>query len=175
MLLYFNCLFIGKLPSFSLIEERTDREGVPLVGIAFADGSSDTLVLWKYDNNLEGSFIGHLANEPDACVAMVNHPEHAEFTIMSDRVAESGSTMYKWKNTGEVELIPELLSNGRKTEVVRKSDLDDDDKYNDEMFESPTKKRQLFKEDDDILLNMSPLEANEVPKTGLLQIKVLKL
>ena len=109
------------MPSFSLIEERRDREGVPLVGITFADGSTDTLVLWKYDNNLEGSFIGHLANEPDACVAMVNHPEHTEFTILSDRVGQSGSTTYMWKNTGEVELIPEVFSNGRTSEAVRKS------------------------------------------------------
>ena len=58
-----------------------DREGVPLVGITFADGSSDTLVLWKFDSNLDGHFIGHLENEPDACVGMVNHPEYIEFTI----------------------------------------------------------------------------------------------
>ena len=83
--------------------------------------SSDTLVLWKFDSNLDGHFIGHLENEPDACVGMVNHPEYIEFTILSDRIAESGSTTYMWKNTGEVELIPEVFSNGRTSEAVRKS------------------------------------------------------
>ena len=72
-----------------------------MVKITFADGSSDNLVLNKYEN-MEGHFIGHLENEPDACVAMVNHPEHAELTIMSNRVV--GSTMYKWHNDGNVEL-----------------------------------------------------------------------
>ena len=160
------------MPSFSLIEERRDREGVPLVGITFADGSTDTLVLWKYDKNMDGHFIGHLANEPEACVAMVNHPEHAEFTIMSDRVI--GSTMYMWKNSGEVELIPELFSNGRTGEVVTKSDIDrdSDDKYDDEMFPSPHAKKQRLNEHYEIENNMSPSQANSVPKTALLQIKV---
>ena len=52
--------------------------------VNFADGSSDFLILSKYED-LDGHFIGHLENEPTACVAMVNHPEHAELTIMSNR------------------------------------------------------------------------------------------
>ena len=50
------------------------------------------MVLSKHQG-LDGHFIGHLANERTACVSMVNHPEHAELTIMSERTV--GSTMYK--------------------------------------------------------------------------------
>ena len=64
----------------------------PMVKVTFVDGSSDNLVLNKYEN-MDGHFIGHLENEPDACVAMVNHAGHTELTIMSNRVI--GSTMYK--------------------------------------------------------------------------------
>ena len=69
--------------SFTLIEERSN-EHHPLIEVTFPDGSSDFLILRKYEN-LDGHFIGHLENEPSACVAMVNHPEHTEFTIMSER------------------------------------------------------------------------------------------
>ena len=148
-----------------------DREGVPLVGITFADGSSDTLVLWKFDSNLDGHFIGHLENEPDACVGMVNHPEYIEFTILSNRIAESGSTTYMWKNSGEVELIPEVFSNGRTSEAVRKSGTETQN--DDEDFFSPHHKQELLHDDEMILNNMTPLQANSVPKTALLQIKVL--
>ena len=75
--------FLGLVPSFSLIEERSTDES-PLVKVDFADGSSDYLILSKYEG-MDGHFIGHLKNEPEACVAMVNHPEHAELTILSDR------------------------------------------------------------------------------------------
>ena len=147
-----------------------DREGVPLVGITFADGSSDTLVLWKFDSNLDGHFIGHLENEPDACVGMVNHPEYSEFTIMSDRIAESGSTTYMWKNTGEVELIPEVFSNGRTSRAVKKSG----NEYinDDEDFFSPRRKQEIIHDEEMILNNMTPLQANSVPTTALLQVKV---
>ena len=75
---------LGYLPSFSLIKERSQNIVNPLVEVTFADGSSDFLILSKYENR-DGHFIGHLENEPTACVAMVNHPEHAELTIMSNR------------------------------------------------------------------------------------------
>ena len=108
--------FLGPVPSFTLIEERSTDDH-PLVKINFADGSSDFLILSKFEG-MDGHFIGHLRNEPEACVAMVNHPEHSELTIMSDRII--GSTQYKWKNNGEVELIPEVFSNGEEMDIARK-------------------------------------------------------
>ena len=99
-----------------MLKDRSTNEN-PLVEVNFADGSSDFLILSKYDG-LDGHFIGHLKNEPMACVAMVNHPEHSELTIMSDRTV--GSTQYKWKNNGDVELIPEVFSNYEEMDVSRK-------------------------------------------------------
>ena len=52
-----------------------------------------------------------LRNEQEACVAMVNHPEHAELTIFSERTL--GSSMYKWNKNGQVESIsPVPFSDG---------------------------------------------------------------
>ena len=104
------------MPSFSLIKDRSTNEN-PLVEVNFADGSKDFLILSKYEG-LDGHFIGFLEKETTACVAMVNHPEHSELTIMSDRTI--GSTQYKWKNNGEVELIPEVFSNGAEMDIARK-------------------------------------------------------
>ena len=80
---FYQFSFLGLVPSFTLIEERSTDER-PLVKVNFADGSSDYLILSKYEG-MDGRFIGHLRNEPRACVAMVNHPEHTELTIMSER------------------------------------------------------------------------------------------
>ena len=109
---------------------------------------------------MEGHFIGNLANEPMACVAMVNHPEHAELTIMSDRII--GSTTYMWKNNGEVELIPEVFANGETDEIARMDSHTDEppassvDDYDQDMFEN----------------KMSPAQAKSVPATAKLQVKV---
>ena len=81
----FYIKFLGILPSFTLISERSSQgNDIPLVKVDFIDGSSDFLVLNKYEG-MDGHFIGHLQNEVKACVAMVYHPEHAELTILSDR------------------------------------------------------------------------------------------
>ena len=135
-----------------MIEERSTQDK-PLVEIAFVDGSSDFLLLRKYEN-LEGHFIGHLENEPTACVAMVRHPEHTELTIMSERVV--GSSMYKWNNDGHVELIPEVFSKR----------LDRDGKLEDNKRD-PKEEAEQF----EIEKNMTPAEAASVPKTAKLQLK----
>ena len=148
------------LPSFSLIEERTFN-GSPLIEIVFPDGSSDNLVLNKYED-MEGHFIGHLKNETDACVAMVNHPEHAELTILSNRVI--GSTMYKWHNNGNVELIPEVFSNElEQDEVMERNTIEDDE---------PIVNQAEEDEEDEVENLLTATKAKSVPKTAKLQIKV---
>ena len=73
------------MPAFTLISERSSQANdIPLVKVDFIDGSSDFLVLNKYEG-MDGHFIGHLQNEPEACAAMVYHPEHTELTILSNR------------------------------------------------------------------------------------------
>jgi len=144
--------------SFSLLEERSS-EGTPSVKINFADGSSDFLVLSKYDD-MDDHFIGHLANERTACVAMVNHPEHAELTIMSDRTV--GSTMYKWAKNGEVEQIPEVFSQGERSIAMARQDDGDDELDTDEMAGELA-----------IESSMTAEQANSAPATAKLQVQVV--
>ena len=146
------------MPSFSLIEERSEN-GTPLVKVTFPDGSSDFLFLGKYDN-MDGHFIGHLRDEPEACVAMVHHPEHAEITLLSERAV--GSTMYKWKTNGEVELIPEVFSNGERSIVMNgygNDEVVDDQKMENELTE--------------IEKYMTAKQAGSIPTTHKLQLKVI--
>ena len=147
------------MPSFSLIEDRSTNE-IPLVEVNFADGSSDFLILSKYEG-LDRHFIGHLQNEETACVAMVNHPEHSELTIMSDRTI--GSTQYKWKNNGEVELIPEVFSNVAEMDISRKVGTNDKD------VRYITK---YIKKQDEIEKNITSQQMASVPTKNKLQIKV---
>ena len=149
------------MPSFSLIEERPSN-GNPLVQVSFADGSSDFLILNKYEG-LDGHFTGYLYNEPTACVAMVSHPEHYELTIMSDRIV--GSTQYKWKNNGNVELIPEVFSDGKETNVV----MSRMNKYNDT---DVVYLQQSIKKLDEFEKKITPEFEATVPKTMKLQIQV---
>ena len=69
---------LGEVPSFTLNAERS-IDGSPSVTVSFPDGYQDTLILNKFYTNeeerMEGeedtcAYIGHLANEPEACVAM---------------------------------------------------------------------------------------------------------
>ena len=92
---------------------------------------------------------------------MVNHPEHTELTIMSDRTI--GSTMYKWKNNGQVELIPEVFSNGETSIAMARADEGDDELIANQDMEN---------EEFDIESNMSAYQAATVPTTAKLQIKV---
>ena len=134
-------------------------DGIPSVKVNFADGSSDYLVLSKYEN-MDGHFIGHLAKENTACVAMVDHPEHAELTIMSDRTVES--TMYKWKNNGEVELIPEV--EGRESRDI--------DMMRNEEGDEAIADEGKIEEELNVEAAMSAADAASVPATMHLQIKV---
>jgi len=148
----------GKV-SFSLIEERSTN-GNPSVKVNFADGSSDFLVLSKYEG-LDGHFIGHLANEKTACVSMVNHPEHAELTIMSERTV--GSTMYKWAKNGEVEQIPEVFSNGERSVAMAREGGEGDDEMDTEDMAGEL----------DIEAKMTAAQAASVPATAKLQVQVV--
>ena len=118
------------------------------------------MVLSQYEG-LDGHFIGHLANEKTACVAMVEHPEHAELTIMSDRTVES--TMYKWKKNGEVEAIPEVFCKGETDMVMAR-----ESEGNDEAIANQAAVDELF----EIEEHMTASEAASVPITAKLQIKV---
>jgi len=123
-------------PRFSLVEERSFN-GAPIVSIAFPDGYEDELVLSKFHANDEDrmankdhcNFIGHLANEPEACVAMTGciGSEDVDFTILSAHATES--PLFKWTKEGHVEIIESGLKNGLNGRMdmleIPKEDRDD--------------------------------------------------
>merc|ERR1711935_1325928 len=106
-------------PTFILVEER-NANGVPSVAVTFPDGHSDVLLLDKFYANEEDRMIkghqgipnveqcvyfGHLANEPEACVAMTGCPgsEDVEFTILSTH--NEVSHTFKWSKEGDVQIL----------------------------------------------------------------------
>jgi len=106
-------------PKFTLVEERNEN-GVPSVAIIFPNGHNDILLLDKFYANEEDRMIqghdgipnveqcvyfGHLANEPEACVAMTGcvGSDDVEFTIFSAQ--NKDSHMYKWTKEGNVHIL----------------------------------------------------------------------
>ena len=95
-----------------MLQDRS-ANGAPSVSIVFPDGYKDTLILKQYYANEEERmarfeachYIGHLANEHKACVAMTGciGSEDVQFTIMSEHATES--SMFKWTSEGNVEII----------------------------------------------------------------------
>ena len=74
------------------INPRSNDNGIPSIDITFPDGSQDHLVLERHymceadkmAKKMNCNFIGHLANEKEACVAVTGCPgERMEFTINS--------------------------------------------------------------------------------------------
>ena len=78
-----------------MVEERSSDRS-PRVSVTFPDGYQDNLVLSRFDANDEDrmankehcNFIGHLENEPEACVAMTgcSGSEDVHLTIISKHV-----------------------------------------------------------------------------------------
>ena len=105
-------LFSDISPKFTLLEERY-ANGAPSVSVTFPNGHQDNLILDRYDANEEDrmsnkkhcNFIGHLENEPEACVAMTGcfGSEDVHLTILSTHATES--RMFTWTKEGEVDVI----------------------------------------------------------------------
>ena len=115
IIIVFYLSLIGQIPEtprFTLLQDRSANR-TPTVSIAFSDGYTDTLILEQYYANEEERmarsetchYIGHLANEHKACVAMTGciGSEDVQFTIMSEHATES--PMFKWTKDGKVEII----------------------------------------------------------------------
>ena len=117
-----NSLFVKEVehpeavtPTFSLVEDKS-MDGSPNIIVTFPNGQFDTLVLEKYyaneDDRRAGTefchYIGRLANDPDAYVALTGCPvaEDVEFTILSGKMDE---TMFRWTKEGNVELISDFV------------------------------------------------------------------
>merc|ERR1711935_768377 len=103
-------------PSFVLVEERS-LNGSPSIAVTFPDGYQDTLVLNKFYANEQNRmaskerchYIGHLANELTACVAMTGcvGSQDVQFTILSKHAPKSST--FKWTKDGNVELMKDAL------------------------------------------------------------------
>ena len=99
-------------PSFVLVEERSSN-GAPSIVVTFPDGYQDALVLSKFYANKQNRiaskerchYIGHLANELTACVAMTGciGSQDVQFTILSKH--DPKSSTFKWTKDGNVELM----------------------------------------------------------------------
>ena len=123
------------VPSFTLNAERS-LDGSPSVTVAFPDGYQDTLILSKFYTNEEErleeeedtcAYIGHLANEPEACVAMTGcfGQEDVEFSIASSHALDSGT--YSWNLDGTVHVIDNPLREDRPS-VPLQAEGDEEDK-----------------------------------------------
>ena len=98
--------------TFSLLEERS-KDSSPNVLVTFPDGYTDRLVLKKHYFNEKDrmaddrhcNYIGHLAKETDACVAMTGclGSDNVEFTIMSTHAL--GSNGFVWSKEGDVHMV----------------------------------------------------------------------
>ena len=97
-----------------MVEERSFN-GAPNVAVTFPDGYKDNLELSIFYGNQEDRmsgierchYFGHLANEPEACVAMTGCVgyEDVEFTILSTHAATAKSSKFRWTKEGNVEII----------------------------------------------------------------------
>merc|ERR1712172_402987 len=107
-------------PSFVIVEERSSN-GAPSIVVTFSDGYQDVLVLSKFYANKQNRiaakerchYIGHLANELTACVAMTGcvGSQDVQFTILSKHAPNSST--FKWTKDGNVELIKNSIHGNR--------------------------------------------------------------
>ena len=97
-------VFYSALPLISIINEDQswrDLENIPQINIAFPNGQFDNLILERFYASAESrkagkphcNFIGHLENEPTACVAVTGcyGVDNVEFTIKSRHLLSSNS------------------------------------------------------------------------------------
>ena len=98
--------------TFSLLEERS-KDSSPNVLVTFPDGYTDRLVLRKHyfnekdrmEDESHCNYIGHLAKETNACVAMTGclGSDDVELTIMSTHAI--GSNSFVWSKEGDVHIV----------------------------------------------------------------------
>jgi hypothetical protein len=109
---FYSFFLIDIAPIFTMSKERSCT-GPICVSVTFPDGYKDDLVLSKFHANEKDrianidhcNYIGHLANEPEACVAMTGciGSEDIHLTILSSHATES--SMFKWTKDGNIEII----------------------------------------------------------------------
>ena len=98
--------------SFTMLKDNF-HDSTPNIEVRFPDGYEDRLVLQKHYFNEEDkkkidnhcNYVGHLAREKTACVAMTGclGSDNVEFTIMSKHAMDSNS--FVWNKNGAIHAI----------------------------------------------------------------------
>ena len=113
-ILLLPCLVAAKpsgLPKITVLEART-LDGIPSIDITFPDGFQDHFVLERHymtemdrmTKKMHCNFIGHLAKDTDACVAVTGCPgEQMEFTINSVHAGVNNKMILH--KDGQLELV----------------------------------------------------------------------
>ena len=105
-----NFVFKG-LPEIQVNYDRTSINAIPSIDIKFQNGHQDHFVLNRHytsegnriENELNCNFIGHLANEKTACVAVTGcSGKDMEFTILSKH---SQNSLFKLSMDGKLEAL----------------------------------------------------------------------
>jgi len=101
-----------RAPTFTFMGNDRSVNGLPIISVKFPNGISDSLVLQKFDAGIdlpvaetkECNYIGHLASEPEACLALTGCPgidDFVEMTILSEHFPG----IFKWYKDGRVENV----------------------------------------------------------------------
>ena len=94
------------------IKETRSANGIPAIDITFPDGFQDKLVLERHymtemdrmAQKMHCNFIGHLAIDTEACVAVTGCPgERMEFTVNSKHAGRSNRSILHLN--GELEKV----------------------------------------------------------------------
>lgn len=145
----------------------------PRVTVRFSNGVKDTLVLYRYYSNEEQRlartekchFVGHLANEREACVALTGCPgdEDVDLTILSKH--STVTSMFKWNKDGSVDIIESPFKKGGRSDVMMRGadgwQDDGDEEVNAEIDQAEKALEEAC----------SGGNCQSPPATGLLQIR----
>ena len=121
LILLLPCLIAAKpsgLPEIRILETRSTN-GIPAIDITFPDGFQDKLVLERHymtemdrmAQKMHCNFIGHLAIDTEACVAVTGCPgERMEFTVNS--IHAGSSNRFILHKSGELEKVESAFKVG---------------------------------------------------------------
>ena len=162
-----------------IVKESKSLNGIPTIGITFSDGFQDNFVLERHYmsdtdrmmKRIHCNFIGHLANDPEACVAVTGCPgtkmefsinsgnadRSARFILHPEGVMEEIESAFKEGTLSNPLRIPQNLRDDEEWELIDDDELENPDQIAEEMqFEA----------------NCAAGQCTALPATNLLKIKV---
>ena len=179
MNLYFltKTIFTG-LPEVN-VKESKSLNGIPTIGITFSDGFQDNFVLERHYmsdtdrmmKTIHCNFIGHLANDPEACVAVTGCPgtkmefsinsgkfgRSARFILHPNGVHEKIESAFKENTLSHTLTIPQNLRDDEEWELIDGDEFENADQIAGEM---------------QMEASCAAGSCTELPETNLLKVKV---